>query len=856
MDYEKRYAHAIGTPGFPLPTLVRETKIVKDKPVTTQTLGVIESGDNPYILMSAIPSAATVQGKLYRSLPSRSMLPFFEELLRRSQTGQNNYTAFVRGDPAAGKSYAMIKFCELRDPRGPLIADMGGQNLENLLYRVVFSTEERRSVMQMIDDALANDELNAMSLKALDALKVHITEEQGAKHIDWDGIQKDTSIPFEKVDGILASIFRIEGWDSKSNNIGFKINDGALIRADKTNRDLLVDEVNKSLPDSETPLQIVAQVLNGENTRHSVSLGGKGNYELVNGAVSGKANLVLFTGNFPKDGTGTREMSDSWNRRLPPHDIPEFTELDWHDRAASVLTGLPVCILHEITPGKIKKIDGEDQRVLDNPEAFTETLLMLSTLGMTEQEKLRVKEWQTAMLTHWETTLPAIKKLASFYYKWGQLVDPDSPLMKQGDLPDILMEVDDARSPTTKVTPSTMIRHINDAQVIGPEKKSAERSGGFDLTRNWNTPVAVRKTEPEPVSTHFGNRLVTSIMEELDRTTVGKPNLRAQLMEDAKEAGLLGNPPPLATALNIDLSKDKVTEAKQAQNLLCVMLRRNYPELTLSDNDDDLLPLRHVQTQLEAMRAQTTDSTISPFTTRLHVPHTDIDAAQGTLFREVAADSPKKEESLADAQARIPANTLLPFDTLLTSLALPVVGKTNLKSLWNTAPTNGAFAPDEATAIAENLSDSGIATTTVLCKVVDGTDTKYATLHLLRNSKVDRGRTVIIGDEAIPDELYDRLKRNKIVYINRNFPEAAVYINSEVRNMVEARYEESVKKAFLIRNEPKENASLAELLSYPDKSTVKQPNFITNLDPTAISHGARQSGRSARKSGVVDRLMG
>jgi hypothetical protein len=237
------------------------------------------------------------------------------------------------------------------------------------------------------------------------------------------------------------------------------------------------------------------------------------------------------------------------------------------------------------------------------------------------------------------------------------------------------------------------------------------------------------------------------------------------------------------------------------------------------------------------------------------VPHTDIDAAQGTLFREVAADSPEKGESLADAQARIPADTLIPFDTLLTSLALPVVGKTNLKSLWNTALTNGAFAPDDATAIAENVSDSGIATTTVLCKMGDTADAKYATLHLLRNSKVDRGRTVIIGDEAIPNEMYDRLKRNKIVYINRNFPDATVWINSEVRNMVEPRYEASVKKAFLMRNEPTENASLAELLSFPEKSNVKQPNFITNLDPTSISHSARQSGRTGSGSSVVNRLI-
>ena len=417
----------------------------------------------------------------------------------------------------------------------------------DLLYRIVFNSEERKTLMEMMDEALANNELHELSLKALELLGDGFHHAEGEQlWIDWKevGDKVDPNLR----DNTLAAVFKLQNWDSKASSIGFKIEEGALIRADIENRDLIVDEYNKSLPDSETPLQIVMQVLNGETKRHIVNLGGKGSYELVNAHESGKGNLFLATGNHPKDGTGTRKMSDSWNRRMQPFTIPSFTQDDWYDRTAQILTGLPIPILERMVPGKWTG----DKWQVNDPKAFTETLLMLQTLGMTDAQRVRVPEWQTSLITHWETALPPIEKLAHFYYKWQQLVDRDSPLMKSGKFPGILMEIDDDLVPVEKVTPSTMIGHINEAKVLSPKARPAEQSGGFSLKTNWDIPVQTRKVEAEPIAKNFGSRLVASILDEIERTTLqkGKKELYEQLMEDAKEAGLIGNPPPLAAALH------------------------------------------------------------------------------------------------------------------------------------------------------------------------------------------------------------------------------------------------------------------------------------------------------------------
>jgi hypothetical protein len=349
----------------------------------------------------------------------------------------------------------------------------------------------------------------------------------------------------------------------------------------------------------------------------------------------GQGCKIICTGNLPKDGVATHMISESFDRRVPAFDIPNFTQEDWADRTAQILTGLPVPILHHMMPGEWKKPagkEGEKEWTIKNPEEFTKLLLSISTLGMTTEEHRQVKEWQISQIPNWKNVLEVSKKLGAFYYKWSQLVDPESELMKSGKFSDILLEIDDPRTPTAKITPSNMITHIYDSLIIGPQKREVGKTGGFDLSRDWSVPTQSNRALKEPVEIKMGERLVNVVMEEIYRNSAqkGKKHLYAQLMEDAKEAGLVGEPPPLAALLNLDPSKAKGSpaQAKRAQSNHAALLRTTYPDLGLSKNDEEILPIRFVQAALDQMDKAKPLPEDTPFTTVLHAPSTDLDTVQ------------------------------------------------------------------------------------------------------------------------------------------------------------------------------------------------------------------------------------
>ena len=473
---------------------------------------------------------------------------------------------------------------------------------------------------------------------------------------------------------------------------------------------------------------------------------------------------------------------------------------------------------------------------------FTETLYTLSTIGMSDEQQRHIVDWQMSQIGNWKNTLVAAERLGTFYHRWGQLVDPSSQLHKGGKFSDILLEVDNPDDPTSKITPSTMIRHIEEATIIGAEKKDVSQSGGFTLTRNWSQPRQANKTEKEPIELNFGTRIADNIMAEVRRTTLqqGKTNLYTQIMEDANEAGLVGNPPPLASLLNVDPSKimGSSAQAKRTQSNIAALLRSNFPDLQLSEKDEEILPLRFVQASLEQLLKAPITQPASPFITILQVPNTDLDTVQEKLFTEVAADNKAPDEKLEAAKKRFPADSLVSNNVLLHSLTIPVAGKANLFALWNKAITKGAFIRDEASAIGQAQSNSGVAITSVLLKKAD--QPVYSKMHILRNDKLKR--TMIVGEETISDDLYNRLKRNNIIYISQGHESTTNTITAELQLILEPKLESEVVKAFFKRNKPISSAttsSLVQLLSGEQQSELLEPNFITNLAPDKVPHSQK-----------------
>ena len=851
MVSEKNNMIPIGVPGAPWPTMIRHEKKTGNQVATTFELGVMEDPDNPMILPSGRPYPE-VMGEFYRNMPVPSMLPALEFVVSRASPENKNRIANLVSDPGTGKSFLAVSVGIARDARGPIITDAGGKNLEYLLFETVFDVEESKPLTKAIDEALSNNKLDQLCVDALrQNFGKHFSEEDGRICVDWRGLVADPEIGTEKIRETLELIRSVEGWDAKKLGIGFKTKKGPLVVAHEEGRDLVIDELNKCKPGSETPLQIVWQVLNGEIAEHTVTLGSNGTFTFK----KGQGGLVICTGNLPKDGIGTHLISESFDRRVPGYRIPNFDEQDWQHRICQKMTGLPISTLHRMQKGKWQTVDGEQKWVIDNPEGFTKLLLTLRTLGQSEEQKRNVPDWQMSMIANWQGVLDASERLAGFYFSWSQLVDPESAVLKSGNMSSILMEVDSPENPTSKITPSTMIRNIEDAIEIKPMVKEVNRSGGFDFSRNWNEPLKLNELEKEPAEVKFGDRLSQQIMDEVYRTSaqVGKKQLYAQLRNEAENAGLLGDNPPISAFLNVDPTKvqGSTAQAKRIQGILTDYLRSEYPDMELSSSDEDVLPLRQVQDTM-ANLAEEKQQEISPLTTVLYVPNADLNTVEESLFKKVTADNLDPNETLEQSRIRHPADSLISRGSALTALAMPTSGILNIKALFNKALTNGAPPSDEATAIAQNQSPSEVAMTTVICRNGKEGEAKYTKLHVLYAGKI--GRTLIVGDGNISNDLRSQLKRNGVTYVDQNNPSSETTVNSEIRSMLDTGQEAVVHEAFLMRNQlgpgvDEKSVSLAQLMVKPEQTRSTIPNFISSVEPPQTTHA--QKAEESKKKGIA-----
>lgn len=850
----------IGLPGCPWPTMISTETRVNKKIVTRTELGVLQDASKPMLLPSKRSYAETM-GHLYRSLPVRSQLAAFEFLIRRANPNQNNRVANLMGNPGVGKSRMAINLCKARDPRGPIVTDAGGKNLEYLLFQTVFDTEESRTLTEAIDKRLAEGSLDKLSLNRLKVFGKHfIEEDEGSYRIDWLALSEDQDLgvqddgqgnktqekkPDELIRSVLEFVRTIERLDSKSMGIGFKVKEGPLVQAHREGRDIVIDEINKCKEGSETPLQIVWQVLNGETAEHTVSLGSNGSFTFRRG----QPGLVICTGNLPKDGQATHLISESFDRRVPAFRLPDFDAADWHDIVGSVLTTISFPMLMLLSPGAWKAIDptnpsSDKKWELSNPEGFTKKLFEFSTLGMDDEERRRIRDWQMSQLGNWKNVDLVAERLGQFYYDWSQLVDPDSKIfsVNQG-LADVLLEIDNPDDPTPKITSSTMIRHIEDALIIGPDKRPASESTGFSDTWDWNNPLKVADNDPENIETEFGTRLVRIIMDEINRVSaqVGKTHLHAQLMALADAAGLIGDPAPLAQLLNLDptLVQGSMMQAKSAQSTHAALLRALHKDVGLSESDEDILPLRLVQSALQDITRNPKVAVLSPTVNALYIPNTDLHSVQAELFKRVGTDDVARGETLSAALNRHPAQSLVDYRTLLAGLAVPVVGNAALTSLWNQGITYGAFMPDEATAIAQGQSKvSQLAVTSILCRKGIDVQASYARFHVLRNMR-DK-RTLIVGEDRIANDLYNRLKRNGVIYFSQNHPDTEQRLTTEL-NLIKIPDLKQAAKAFLMRNELLTGASYASMLAClakPGETRLVKPVFVSEKAPEDLLNKA------------------
>src|SRR5690606_14959306 len=301
---------------------------------------------------------------------------------------------------------------------------------------------------------------------------------------------------------------------------------GPLIRAYQENREIVLDEYNKSREGSDNALQTVIQFMIGEIRETTVDNPLK-NKDNTSGPSSftfkredmGAGFFVTFTGNKTEDGLTTRSLNKSVYDRLKPDTLPDPDVIDWQHRICQMMVGLPVSTLYTTFKDEADK----------DPEAFGEWLMWLRKTKA-EVEGAPVPELQETLLTNWQNVVQASEKLALFYDRWSGMTDAEK-ITYNGNA-DLIEEVDEEYTKKEGMSFRRIKQHLEESIPIRARMEPVDSPVKLDM-KSWNkAPQLGEKVEENP-SLHFGSRLV----EYIERMTfeksgsVGKNKLYNKLLK-------------------------------------------------------------------------------------------------------------------------------------------------------------------------------------------------------------------------------------------------------------------------------------------------------------------------------------
>ncbi len=814
-------------------------------------LSAIASDSHPMRVFSE-RSYEEVAALAYADMPVPSMLDLFMEALERradpimrqkdileGRTPQNenfNRTQMLLGDPGHGKSFMGALMGRLRSTGSVEVYDCGGKNMNDLLFEMVLDFGAGDALPVAIDKRLAAGSLAPLSLGLLKDLPCVTKDEAGnVVSIDWEAMKTAGNEQVEKAYTTLKKISEVEGLDKAGGNaLGMNSQYGALIRAFLENREIVLDEYNKSREGSDNALQTVIQFLIGEIRECTVDNPLK-NKDNTSGPSTftfkredmGVGFFVTFTGNKTEDGITTRSLNRSVYDRLKPDTLPDPEIIDWQHRICQMMVGLPVSTLYMTFQDYADK----------DPDGFGDWLMWLRETKA-KVEGAPVPELQRTLLTNWKNVVASSDKLAKFYDRWADVTDAEK-ITSNGNS-DLIEEVDEEYSKKEAMSFRRIKQHLEESIPMRPRMQPQDAPVAFDKG-NWAKAPALGERVEENPSLHFGTRLVEYIENMVYKKSgaVGKPKLYAKLLKAMNEFGLReislsegarSNQRSVEEDLNISAfaDRDLSKQAKMAQKIFCDYLRQVDPEIQASD--EQIVTSNKVLEALRHVAAQDTAETKDIFIANRD--HESLAAGQvltGASVRDAAAYSLEKREGLD-----FTLDDLVKHDDFMAALALPTVGAQNLKAIWenniqrmyeasgeNQAPEGDdpaaaqakLLSHDEALLIAENRSEIGIATTTL--QVLDETTGRPVSVHVVTNTQ--RNKTLIVG-EKVPSKLLAAFNEAGITHVDRNAANAKARIDSAINDLTRGMAQttrDRLVDAFLYRNKieaANENASAPKLV--------------------------------------------
>ena len=807
----------IGTRGRPWPTRQRG----EENGIRTFAMGVIQSDTDPLWLHSA-REYKHVLPELIRNMPSPGMFDAFEDIL-------HNPLVHIVSDPAYGKSYLANLIGNAMHPEGAVMYDAGGKNMESLLFETVFDSNANSDLMDRINSALREGTLTAPSLKALRELKVKKTKgdeegceqpllsEEGNKRVfDWKGLEH-SDIPRKEIDDVLSSVQKYQEWNG-GLRIGFKDVDGALIRAAKEHRPLVIDEALRRKVGSEAALQQVWQVINGEINQLTIPLGNLGEFTLRHGDIP----KVIMTSNYPKDGKDVQPFSDSLRSRLVEKEIPAFTAEDWAHRISQVLTGVPITTLARLEKGHmLQGPNPEDaQWEVADHNKFRRNLESIRHANETAVPRLQAK-----LLDHWQDVREVSNALGRAYNESSALLDPESPVLQQADMAGIRFEVDKPGDKAQKLTPRTALRSLRQAIQRMPESVSATKTQGVDYS-DWDMPNIT--PSKEPIEARMGDRLKTLVEHWIDDVAgvtpdgVKRPKLYAQLRKVWTEAGVIG-PNSVLDRLNIKSTAVETTteEVRQAQAVINSYLKAKYPSF-------EGVSVQQVELFLKSLQ-DVPPKFLGDEKVQAHVLTSDSDSiAEGVFTDEVAVVSRTEDQTkpgganFSEFLAQHPPAKLVDQDKAISTLALPYVGKELLQAISKTP--DGA----DSNPAASYSGNAPCVITTTIAKGSDNGAASYAKLHVVHNKQT--GKSLVV---AFTEPTVEMGRDSSVTVVNAKDRDAA----SQVKSWLDANSQganDDLRAAFEERNGVPTDKASAGLETLLTDATIK------TFSPTMLdgSHSA------------------
>lgn len=857
----------LGTSGRPFP-MWGPQRVEQDGRTDVEVgLSVVASDSQPMTVVSERPYEEVV-ALAYADMPVPSMLDLFMEALERradpiirqkdildGKTPQNenfNRTQMLLGDPGHGKSFMGALMGRLRQKGSVEVYDCGGKNMNDLLFEMVLDFGAGDALPTAIDKKLAAKALEPLSLgllKSLPSETVSIVDGELVS-IDWTALKTAGNDKVEAAYSILKKVSEIEGLDKQGGNaLGMNSQYGALIRAFLENREIVLDEYNKSREGSDNALQTVIQFLIGEIRECTVENPLK-NKDHTSGPSSftfkredmGVGFFVTFTGNKTEDGITTRSLNRSVYDRLKPDTLPDPEIIDWQHRICQMMVGLPVSTLYMTF----------QEHADADPDAFGEWLMWLRETKA-RIEGAPVPELQKTLLTNWKNVVNATDKLARFYDRWASMTDANK-ITSNGNA-DLIEEVDEEYSKKEAMSFRRIKQHLEESIPLRPRMQPQDAPVGFDMGSWAKAPKLSEKIE-ENASLHFGSRLVEYLesMAYKKSGAVGKHKLYAKLRKSMDEFGLRditlsegarSRQRSVEEDLNISAFADRNLgkQAEMARKIFCDYLRQVEPDIQATD--EQIVTVTKVLAAIEYVHGLDTAQSGALFVAnRDHESLAAGHVLASAEIRDAAAYALEDREGLDFG-----IDDLVTHEDFMASLALPTVGAKNLSAIWDTnirrlsersdAPAaNDDGTPvdpaahaatldhDEALRIAENSSELGLSTTTLTLRA-DGASEPVA-VHVVRNAA--RDRTLIVG-EKVPSKLLAAFNEAGIVHIDRNDVNAKARIESAINDLTRnlpPSARDHLTHAFTYRNEAKQPANDG------DNKVVKLAEMMTSRDTEVI----------------------